>query len=129
MVNRIRQLRKEKGITMKQLGNSLGISESVVSRYETGKHQPDIATQIRLSKFFGVTVGYLIGAEDAPSSEELAEAETEQQPAQPIPAAHENGASVDQIRLQAMEIFDAIPEDRKDAALDYLRFLAAQKKD
>jgi len=64
MTNRIRELRKAKGITMKQLGAALGLAESTISHYETGKRQLDNETLIQLSRFFGVTVGYILGAEN-----------------------------------------------------------------
>ena len=64
MENRIRELRKTQNMTMKQLGEVLGVAESTISQYETGKRQPDNETLLRLSQFFNVTVGYLLGAED-----------------------------------------------------------------
>lgn len=64
MQNRIRELRKQLGITMKQLGNEVGLAENVISRYETGKREPDSDALIKISKFFGVSIGYLIGAEE-----------------------------------------------------------------
>lgn len=63
MTNRIRELRKAKGITMKQLGVAVGLAESTISQYENGKRQPDNGTLVKLSNFFGVTVGYVLGAE------------------------------------------------------------------
>lgn len=65
MQNRIRELRKQKRITMKQLGDAVGLAENVVSRYETGKRQPDNDALIKLSEFFGVTIGYLLGVEQS----------------------------------------------------------------
>lgn len=63
MQNRIRELRKAKGITMKQLGSVLGLAESTISQYETGKRQPDYAALVKLSEYFGVTVGCILGTE------------------------------------------------------------------
>ena len=63
MQNRIRELRKAKGITMKQLGAVLGLAESTISQYETGKRQPDYTVVAKLSDFFGVSVGYVLGTE------------------------------------------------------------------
>lgn len=63
MINRIRELRKAKGITMKQLGIAVGVAESTISQYELGRRQPDQETLIKLSNYLGVTVGYIIGAE------------------------------------------------------------------
>lgn len=39
-MERLRTLRKQKGITMKQLGAVVGVSESAISLYETGNRQP-----------------------------------------------------------------------------------------
>lgn len=64
MANRIRELRKQKNLTMKQLGEHLGMAENVVSRYETGKRQPDNEALVKFANFFNVSVGYLIGAEE-----------------------------------------------------------------
>ncbi len=50
-------------MTMKQLGIALGVAESTISQYETGKRQPDNETLLRMAEFFQVTVGYLLGAE------------------------------------------------------------------
>lgn len=63
MGNRIRELRRTRKMTMKQLGEELGVAESTISQYETGKRQPDNETLLRLGEFFDVTVGYLLGAE------------------------------------------------------------------
>lgn len=57
---RIRNLRKKKGITMKELGRLVDLSESTISVYETGKHTPDLTTLIRLADIFGVSVDYLL---------------------------------------------------------------------
>lgn len=64
MGNRIRELRKAKGLTMKQLGEVLDLAESTISQYETGKRQMDNETLLRLGEFFEVSVGYILGAED-----------------------------------------------------------------
>ena len=65
MGNRTRELRKQRGITMKQLGNVVDLAESTISQYENGKRQPDNETLLRLSEYFNVTVGYLLGVEEA----------------------------------------------------------------
>ena len=66
---RIRELRKKCGITMKELGEKIGVAESTVSQYETGKRQPDYETMLKLGEYFGVTVDFLLGSEKAPTVE------------------------------------------------------------
>lgn len=63
-MNKIRHIRKEKMLTMKQVGEYLGVSESTVSMYETGKRQPDNDTLIKLAKLFNVSIDCLLGIEE-----------------------------------------------------------------
>lgn len=58
----LRTERKAKGLTMKELGEMIGVSESAISQYETGKREPDNTTLVKLSEIFGVSVDYLLGA-------------------------------------------------------------------
>lgn len=73
MKNRIRTLRKMRGITMKQLGEVVGLAESTISQYETGKRQPDNETLLKLGEFFNVTVDYLLGADQKEKAPTLTE--------------------------------------------------------
>lgn len=59
-MNRIRLLRHEKGISMKKLGLSLGVSESTISMYETGKRQPDNDMLVKIANYFNVSTDYLL---------------------------------------------------------------------
>ena len=61
----LRALRKNKGLTMKQLGEKIDVAESTISLYERGKREPDNATLIRLANYFGVSVDYLLGRDSA----------------------------------------------------------------
>ena len=61
----LRELRKAKGLSMKEFGSIFGIAESTVSQYETGKRQPDFETLLRFGEFFDVSVDYLLRGESA----------------------------------------------------------------
>ena len=65
MVKMLRPLRKEKGLSMKELGQIFGIAESTVSQYETGKRDPDYEMLLKLSEFFSVSVDYLLRGVEA----------------------------------------------------------------
>lgn len=68
MKNRIAELRKERGLTLKQLGTSLEIRDNTLSQYETGKRQPrDKETWNKIAEYFGVSVAYVMGVSDFPS--------------------------------------------------------------
>ena len=60
-MNRIAQLRKEKGLNQVGLGMKLNVSQKMISAYESGLHQPSIDTLLELSKIFNVSVDYIIG--------------------------------------------------------------------
>lgn len=59
-MEKLRELRKEKGISLKELGAEIGVAESTMSLYENGKRQPDYETLLKLAEYFGVTVDYLL---------------------------------------------------------------------
>lgn len=60
-LNRIRELRKQRGMTQANLAKILQVSDRAVGFYETGDRDPDTETLIILSDFFGVSVDYLLG--------------------------------------------------------------------
>ena len=58
----LREKRKEKGLTQKQLSNLLHVTESAVSKWEKGVAHPDISLLTNLSEILGVTEHELITA-------------------------------------------------------------------
>lgn len=58
--SRVVQLRKEKGMTQKDLAAKVYVSDKAVSRWETGKSYPDIETLILLADLFDVSVSELL---------------------------------------------------------------------
>ena len=58
---RLKSLRKEQKKKKKAVAASIGCSVNTYSRYERGDRQPDIATLKLLSKYFGVTIDYIVG--------------------------------------------------------------------
>jgi transcriptional regulator with XRE-family HTH domain len=60
IMEKLKELRKEKGISLKELGSVIGVAESTMSLYENGKRQPDYETLLKLAEYFDVTVDYLL---------------------------------------------------------------------
>lgn len=54
--NLILQLRKEKNLTQKQLGEKLGLSDKTISKWERGLGCPDISLLRDISKIFNVDI-------------------------------------------------------------------------
>lgn len=63
-MNRLKELRTEKGISQQDVGKLVNMSKMAISHWEKGHSEPSIAQLIRLSEFFDVTVDYLIGKTD-----------------------------------------------------------------
>jgi transcriptional regulator with XRE-family HTH domain len=67
-MNRIKVLRLEKNLTLKQLSEITGIPDGSISRYETGKREPrDKETWKKIAHALGLQdldVGYLMGVQD-----------------------------------------------------------------
>lgn len=57
----LRKLRTEKGLSLKQLGDILGVSESTVSLYENGRRQPDNIMINKIADYFHCSTDYLLG--------------------------------------------------------------------
>lgn len=59
----VAQLRKEKGMTQKDLAQKLYVSDKAVSKWERGLSLPDIALLTPLAQTFGVTVTELLSGQ------------------------------------------------------------------
>lgn len=114
MAEKIKELRKEKGLTLEQVADIVGVGKSTVRKWETGM----IANMKRdkiasLAKALGTTPAYLMGwtedkdeKENSPDELQLTEGER-----------------------KMLELFRLIPVDRQPEALDLLRVaLKMQKK-
>ena len=63
-VNRVSELREELGLTDQQLAEQTGIGIHLIRSAEGQRNEPSPATWQKLADFFGVWVGYLVGATD-----------------------------------------------------------------
>ena len=70
-MNRLKELRKEKKLTQEELAQEIGVSKITILRWENGERQikPEKAQQ--LADYFGVSVGYLLGYEEAKTLENI----------------------------------------------------------
>ena len=60
---RLRQLREQKGLNKKQLAVELGMPYTTYNNYETGQNDTGSHVLIKLAKYYGVSVDYLLGVE------------------------------------------------------------------
>lgn len=63
---KLKEIREEAGLSMRQASEQLGIPYNTYGFYERGGREPNIATLIKLADFFGCSVDRLLGRESMP---------------------------------------------------------------
>lgn len=116
---RLRTLRKERKISMRELGSIIGVHESTISLYETGKRQPDYDTLNRLADYFQVSVDYLLGRSDVPNETKA-----------PIPQDEISPNSDNSARLlsEIMNLAKELSEIEQDYILDMIRTFQSHRE-
>ena len=61
---RLSELRKDNGLTQRDLAEILGVSENSISLYERNINTPDDELKIKIANYFNVSLDYLLGATD-----------------------------------------------------------------
>ena len=64
MKERLKLLRKQKGVTQKTVADAIGVTLSAYSNYEQGLREPNNQILINICKYYDVTADYLLGIED-----------------------------------------------------------------
>ena len=62
--NRLKELRKNKGLTQEALGNLLGVTKASICCYEKETRTPPVETIIDMMALYNVSSDYLIGADN-----------------------------------------------------------------
>lgn len=60
----MKELRKDRGISQKELAESLSIGWKTISSYETDNSSPDDELKLEIARFFNVSLDYLLGLID-----------------------------------------------------------------
>lgn len=106
---RLKELRKSKGLTQIQFANEFNIANGTIGMWESGKREPDFATIQKIADFFGVTVDYLLGR-----SEEKTPAKT-----------GEREITLDDFTYAFYEESKDLPEEKKRMLLEMAKFMKA----
>lgn len=106
MAQRIKKLRQEKGLTLEQVADVVGVGKSTVRKWETGM----IANMRRdkiadLAKALGTTPAYLMGWDEETG-------EKENSPSEPQLTEGEKAM---------LELFRLVPEDKQQLVLGMIR--------
>lgn len=60
-MNRLKELRKQKGLTQQELADEISVSKITILRWENEERQIKTEKAQQLADYFGVNVGYLLG--------------------------------------------------------------------
>lgn len=63
-MERLKELRTARGLTLKQMSEMLGMVLRNYQRYETGEVDPPLSKAIALADYFNVSLDYLVGRSD-----------------------------------------------------------------
>ena len=61
---KLTEIRKQEGVSQKQLANDLGVSAGNLCDWEKGRTEPDIEMLIKIAEYFDVSVDALLGREE-----------------------------------------------------------------
>lgn len=64
--DRLKELRKNKGLSQKALAESVGMSDTGIQNYELETRKPNSDVVIKLADFFEVSADYLLGRSENP---------------------------------------------------------------
>lgn len=63
---RIRGMRIDRGLTQKEVAKVINVKQNTYSQYEIGVLNYPLDVVIKLAKFYGTSVDYLVGLTDCP---------------------------------------------------------------
>lgn len=63
-MSRLKALRKEKGLSTRDLARAIGVTSGAITQFEKGISSPALNTVIAFSKYLGVSTDYLLGVSD-----------------------------------------------------------------
>lgn len=57
---KLAELRKQRGLSQKQLADALNCSQNIISQYENGNRKPSMTQLQKISAYFGISIDELI---------------------------------------------------------------------
>ena len=60
----LKKIRKKRNLNQQKVAMDLNISREALSYYENGKRQPSLEMLVAMSKYFNVSINYLITGEE-----------------------------------------------------------------
>ena len=70
MLEKMRELRRQKGLSMKQVGEIVGVGEGAISTYETGRSEPSLSVLCAIADVLDCSLDLLVRGKEKDHSEE-----------------------------------------------------------
>lgn len=99
-MNRLREIRKQKGLNQRDVADAVGIARSSYANYECGRREVDHNTLVKLADFFNVSIDHILCRNEK----------------QPI-------VDDDELRAKAIQRVQALPDPALTRVLDFLEGL------
>lgn len=109
----LKALRKEHGLTQKMLADRINVSRSTVTGYETKDRQPSHETLSAMAELFGVSIDFLIDANESDDSSSSIMSPQEER-------------LLDQ---KVLKIYRSLSQKSKEDTLEYLHLLTLREKE
>ncbi|MDR1705158.1 MAG: helix-turn-helix domain-containing protein [Clostridiales bacterium] len=58
--DKLREQRKKKGLTQKELGEAIGVTRATLNNYERGFSHPAHSVYFKIAEYFGINVNYFL---------------------------------------------------------------------
>lgn len=110
-MNRIKELRLEKGLKQIDLCHMIKVSQAALSGYETGKYEPDNATLMQIAELFDVSTDYLLEKTNVKK-----------------PPTPEGMDGLTEKQKQLLEVMRQLTPERQDELLRFAAFQAASEQ-
>lgn len=111
-MNKIKELRTEKGLTQSQLGAYLGVNQTAIGKYERGELEPNHQNLINLANLFECSIDYLIGRSDDFGNINVPSGAREQ---------------LTQEEQTLLDGFRSLPRQERAQAIEYVEYLADKR--
>lgn len=69
--NKLYEYRTQKGLTQKELGKLLGVTDKAVSKWETGESKPRLDKMTQITELFDTSIDQMLGSEAQDGGEQL----------------------------------------------------------
>lgn len=111
-MNRIKEIRCNKGIQQKALAIELGVSQATISSWERNEKQPSNKNAIKLADYFGISVDYLLGRKESS-----------------VETINQLAAQSNELDLELIRLMEDLPLEDFQRVKDFVAGLKAARKE